>query len=91
MNDDEIRARFDGRGRVELVPHDRVTAAKRRRIEDIAHARGYRSLDVRNAGMGGIQFGYEGDDGPQARRPRLPTHQLADPPVALAGHLSAGT
>ncbi|WP_406275152.1 hypothetical protein OHT93_29365 [Streptomyces sp. NBC_00191] len=67
MKDDEIRARFDGRGRVELLPGN-ATASKRRRIEEIAHALGYRPLAVHNLGLAGIRLDYERDDTPQARR-----------------------
>ncbi|MFC9605997.1 hypothetical protein ACFTTN_21335 [Streptomyces niveus] len=68
MKDDEIRARFDGRGRVELIPEGHVTAAKRRHLENIAHALGYRLLDNQNTGLGRGLFLFERDDGPQARR-----------------------
>ncbi|MDK0524358.1 hypothetical protein [Streptomyces sp. ML-6] len=67
MKDDEIRASFDGRGRVELrIGH--VTAARRRRIEEIAHALGYRLVMVENLGQLGIRLVHERDDGPIARR-----------------------
>ncbi|MEU3922370.1 hypothetical protein [Streptomyces sp. NPDC029004] len=67
MKDDEIRARFDGRGHVELLPGN-DTASKRRRIEEIAHALGYRLLAVHNLGFAGVRLDYERDDTPQARR-----------------------
>ncbi|QIZ00227.1 hypothetical protein HEP87_48390 [Streptomyces sp. S1D4-11] len=51
---DEIRARFDGRGRVELSP-GHATAAKRRRIEEIAHPLGYRLLAIQNLGRAGVR------------------------------------
>ncbi|MFC9497529.1 hypothetical protein [Streptomyces sp. NPDC056982] len=67
MKDDEVRARFDGRGRVELIP-GLSTAAKLGRIEDIAHALGYQRLAIENLGRAGTRLVYERDDGPQARR-----------------------
>ncbi|MFF7890235.1 hypothetical protein ACH40F_58460 [Streptomyces sp. NPDC020794] len=45
-------ARVDGRGRVELSP-GHATAAKRRRIEEIAHVLGYRLLAIQNLGRAG--------------------------------------
>ncbi|WP_405844839.1 hypothetical protein [Streptomyces sp. NBC_01518] len=67
MDDDEIRACYDGRGRVELLP-GRATAAHRRRAEEIARALGYRLLAVENLGRAGVRLLYERDDGPRARR-----------------------
>ncbi|MFJ1567475.1 hypothetical protein [Streptomyces erythrochromogenes] len=40
MKDDDIRSRFDGRGRVALLP-GQATAVQRSRIEEIAHALRY--------------------------------------------------
>ncbi|MEU8484894.1 hypothetical protein [Streptomyces sp. NPDC048641] len=67
MNDDEVRALFDGRGRVELIP-GRATAARLSRIEEIAHALGYRQHSIENLGRLGVRLVYGRDDGPQARR-----------------------
>ena len=67
MDDDEIRARFDGRSRVELLP-GLVTAARRHRIDDIAHALGYRLLEVWSLGPAGTGLRYQRDDAPHARR-----------------------
>lgn len=67
MKDDEIRSRFDGRGRVELMP-GHLTALERRRIEEIAHALGYRLLAVHNLGRSGVRLVCQRDDGPLARR-----------------------
>ncbi|WP_327419043.1 hypothetical protein [Streptomyces sp. NBC_01233] len=67
MKDDDIRTRFDGRGRVELLP-GQTTAAKQRRIDEIAHAFGYQLLTIHNLGLAGIRLVYERDDAPPARR-----------------------
>jgi hypothetical protein len=67
VKDDEVRARFDGRGRVELIP-GLSTAAKLGRIEEIAHALGYQRLSIENLGRAGVRLVYGRDDGPQARR-----------------------
>ncbi|MFD9030424.1 hypothetical protein ACFVZW_04540 [Streptomyces sp. NPDC059567] len=67
MNDDEIRARFDGRARVELILGD-VTASGRSRIDEIAHALGYRLLAVHNLGYARFRLDYERDEDPRARR-----------------------
>ncbi|MGW6856624.1 hypothetical protein [Streptomyces xanthophaeus] len=67
MKDEEIRSRFDGRGRVELLP-GRTTAAQQRRTEEIAHARGYRLLAVHDLGFVGVRLDFERDDTPVARR-----------------------
>ncbi|MFF4699903.1 hypothetical protein [Streptomyces chattanoogensis] len=68
MKDDEIRARFDGRARVELLP-GHATDSKRRRIEEIAHALGYQLLAAENLGpYRGVRLIYERDEAPQARR-----------------------
>ncbi|MFJ6760967.1 hypothetical protein ACIQNK_38905 [Streptomyces sp. NPDC091273] len=67
MKDDEICSLFDGRGRVELLP-GQTTDAKQRRIEEIAHAFGYRLLTVHNLGLAGVRLVYERDDAPPARR-----------------------
>jgi hypothetical protein len=45
VTDDEIRARFDGRSRVELLLGP-VSASQRDRVEQIAHALGYRLLSM---------------------------------------------
>ncbi|TXS54798.1 hypothetical protein EAO76_44215, partial [Streptomyces sp. sk2.1] len=67
MKDDEIRAGFDGRARVELrTGHG--TAASRLRTDEIAHALGYRLITAENLGQLGIRLVYERDDGPIARR-----------------------
>ncbi|MGW8682519.1 hypothetical protein ACWGNN_15920 [Streptomyces sp. NPDC055817] len=96
MKDDEVRARFDGRGRVELIP-GLSTAAKLGRIEDIAHALGYQRLAIENLGRAGTRLVYERDDGPQARRraeltiarlseggPLLPAIEPPPPPLPSA-------
>lgn len=62
-----MRSRFDGRGRVELLPV-RTTAAQQRRTEEIAHALGYRLLAVHNLGFVGLRLDFERDDTPVARR-----------------------
>ncbi|WP_063768236.1 hypothetical protein, partial [Streptomyces xanthophaeus] len=67
MKDEEIRSRFDGRGRVELLP-GRTTAAQQHRTEEIAHALGYRLLAVHNLGFAGMRLDFERDDTPVARR-----------------------
>uniref|UniRef100_A0AAU3H5B9 Uncharacterized protein n=1 Tax=Streptomyces sp. NBC_01401 TaxID=2903854 RepID=A0AAU3H5B9_9ACTN len=67
MEDDEIRARFDGRSRVVLLPGN-VTTLKRARIEEIGHALGYRLLTVENLGRAGVRLVYERDESPLARR-----------------------
>ncbi|MFD8821520.1 hypothetical protein ACFV1C_04005 [Streptomyces sp. NPDC059605] len=67
MQDDEIRAGFDGRARVELRI-GLVTAASRRRIEEIAHALGYRLITAENLAELGTRLVHERDDGPIARR-----------------------
>ncbi|MFD5710473.1 hypothetical protein ACFWHW_08765 [Streptomyces pharetrae] len=67
MDDDEIRSRFDGRGEVGLLLGG-VTAARRRRIDDIGHALGYRLLDAQNLGYGRVRLRYRRDDAPHARR-----------------------
>lgn len=53
MTDDEIRARFDGRSRVELMLGP-VSASKRERIEQIAHALGYRLLSMQSQFPSGL-------------------------------------
>ncbi|MFB7708358.1 hypothetical protein [Streptomyces sp. NPDC056105] len=72
MKDDEVRARFDGRGRVELIP-GLSTAAKPARIEEIAHALGYQRFSIENLGRAGVRLVHARDDGPQARRRAEPT------------------
>ena len=67
VRDDEVPACFDGRGRVELLP-GLATAAEQRRIEEIAHALGYRLVAVEGLGRAGVRLVYERDDGPLARR-----------------------
>ena len=42
-----MRACFDGRGRVELLP-GRATASQQRRVEEIARAVGYQLLAAEN-------------------------------------------
>ncbi|MBM7439407.1 hypothetical protein JOC24_002829 [Streptomyces sp. HB132] len=67
MKDDEIRSRFDGRGRVVLLP-GHASAPRQRRIEEIARALGYRLLTTESLGSAGVRLVYERDDGPLARR-----------------------
>lgn len=67
MKDDEIRAHFDGRGRVELLPGHAI-ASKQGRIGEIAHALGYRLLATQSLGRAGVRLVYERDDAPHARR-----------------------
>ncbi|MFE6336615.1 hypothetical protein ACFVOK_25935 [Streptomyces sp. NPDC057798] len=62
-----IRARFDGRSRVEVAP-GRGSLAQRRRIEEIAHALGYRLVAVQPLWPAGLQLAFERDDSPLARR-----------------------
>lgn len=74
MEDDEIRARFDGRGHVEI----RGPVAVKARAEEIAHALGYRLIATEESRGAGLAFGYRGplsvrlvfrrDDDPRARR-----------------------
>ncbi|MFK0025370.1 hypothetical protein [Streptomyces sp. NPDC090798] len=54
-------ARFDGRGRVELLP-GHATAPKQRRIEQISHVLGYRLLVIQNLGRVGVRLVCERDD-----------------------------
>ncbi|WP_208604893.1 hypothetical protein, partial [Streptomyces mutomycini] len=67
MKDDEIRSRFDSRGRVELVP-GHASPRRQRQIEDIGRALGYRLLTVEKLGRAGVRLVFERDDGPLARR-----------------------
>ncbi|MGW0912558.1 hypothetical protein ACWD1Z_12510 [Streptomyces sp. NPDC002784] len=69
MYDDGIRARFDGRSRVDVVP-GRVSAARRRRIEEIAHVLGCRLVAVHPL--------WPATAPPP--RPRLPPRPLHPPP-----------
>ncbi|GGQ83292.1 hypothetical protein GCM10010216_51320 [Streptomyces flaveolus] len=69
MDDDEIRTRFDGRARVELLPGG-FTASKQRRADETAHALGYRLLATQQLWPSGVRLVYERDDAPQAQRRR---------------------
>ncbi|MCS0600246.1 hypothetical protein NX794_03200 [Streptomyces sp. LP11] len=64
MNDDEIRARFDGRGQVEI----RLGLAERARAERVAHALGYRLLSRDHIGRWTYRHVFQRDDDPRARR-----------------------
>ncbi|MFE9728080.1 hypothetical protein ACFYQ5_32075 [Streptomyces sp. NPDC005794] len=93
--DDDVRSRFDGRGRVE-VRSGRHTDEKQRRIEQIARALGYRLLTVHALVGGAAQLVFERDDAPLARRrneltiarlraggPLLPAVEPPPPPPPL--------
>ncbi|MGP4088777.1 hypothetical protein ACTWQJ_30375, partial [Streptomyces sp. KR55] len=67
MNDEEIVAHFDGRGRVELLT-GRLYASRKRRLEEITYELGYRLLSIENLGHAGVRLRYERDDAPHARR-----------------------
>ncbi|MFJ8584734.1 hypothetical protein ACIRD2_08750 [Streptomyces sp. NPDC093595] len=67
MKDEEIRTRFDGRGRVELLPGN-LPYTGQRRIEEIAHALGYRLTAADRLYPVGVRLVYDRDDTPQARR-----------------------
>ncbi len=96
MKDDAIRARFDGRHRVELsLSH--APAETSRKIDEIAHALGYRQLAVEKLPFMGFRFVYERDDSPTARRradlavarlrgggPLLPAMDTPPPPPPTA-------
>jgi hypothetical protein len=81
--DDEIRAHFDGRGRVELLP-GHAAASQQRCIGDIAHAIGYRLLATQTFGRVGIRLIYERDDAPPARRRAEQTRRRAGSPALPA-------
>ncbi|MFJ8648503.1 hypothetical protein ACIRNI_20585 [Streptomyces sp. NPDC093546] len=85
MEDDEIRAHFDGRARVVLRP-GRFTDAMRHRADAMAHALGYRLLAVRTTWPSGVQLDYERDDSPQAHRRR----ELAIARLRAGGPLLSG-
>ncbi|MFE1455930.1 hypothetical protein ACFW7K_13200 [Streptomyces sp. NPDC058735] len=67
MKDDEVVARFDGRGRVELLL-GRLENVFQRNIGQIAHAFGYRLLSTEIIGRARIRYLYQRDDSPPARR-----------------------
>ncbi|MEU2914772.1 hypothetical protein ACFYM3_37920 [Streptomyces massasporeus] len=67
MKDDEMRAHFDGRGRVELLP-GHAAASKQRCLGDIAQALSYRLLATQSLGRVGIRLVSESDDAPHTRR-----------------------
>ncbi|MFF9868197.1 hypothetical protein ACF1G0_22805 [Streptomyces sp. NPDC013953] len=67
LKDEEIRRRFDGRNRVELLPGN-LTAAQQCLIEEIAHALGYRLFATQRLYPVGYRLVYDRDDTPQARR-----------------------
>lgn len=69
MEDDGIRAHFDGRARVEL-PYGRLTAAQVRRAEEIAYTLGYRPSGIHRLGPLGNRHVFERDDAPDACRRR---------------------
>ncbi|MEU0086258.1 hypothetical protein [Streptomyces sp. NPDC006274] len=71
MTGDGIRARFDGRSRVEVMLGP-VSASKRERIEQIAHALGYRLLSMQSQFPSGLWCVFERDDSPLARRRNEP-------------------
>ncbi|MFG2586670.1 hypothetical protein [Streptomyces sp. NPDC048438] len=83
--DDEIRTRFDGRGRVELMP-GHATGPRRQRIEDMAHALGYRLLSAENLGRLGIRLVHERDVSPLAWR----RNELSVVPAARGWTTAAG-
>ena len=89
MNGDEIRSRFDGRGRVEF----RLDASALPRAKDIAHALGYRLLSSGRVSRWVHVLVFQRDDDPRARRraeqtierlraggPVLPDGELPAPP-----------
>jgi hypothetical protein len=53
----EIRARFDGRARVELPPRN-LTAAQWRQADETAHALGYRPLAAEQLWPHGVRLVY---------------------------------
>ncbi|WP_258573807.1 hypothetical protein [Streptomyces sp. KM273126] len=67
MKDEEVVARFDGRGRVELLL-GRLENVFQRNVEEIAHAFGYRLLSTEIVGRARIRYLYERDDASPARR-----------------------
>ncbi|WP_078867949.1 hypothetical protein [Streptomyces sp. NRRL F-5727] len=70
MEDDEVRARFDDRSHVELMLHRRrLSDSKRQRIEDIAHALGYR-LTGSTSGYNTTVLTFQRVEAPDARRRR---------------------
>ncbi|ATW52241.1 hypothetical protein CGZ69_35260 [Streptomyces peucetius subsp. caesius ATCC 27952] len=69
MEDDEIRARFDGRAHVELLLGN-ITTLEQRRVDQIARALAYRLSAVHRQWPSGVQLVYERDDDPQACRRR---------------------
>ncbi|MFG2128567.1 hypothetical protein ACGFNV_12310 [Streptomyces sp. NPDC048751] len=67
MKDEETVRHFDGRGRVEVQLSAR-DVPKAGRVEEIAHALGYRLLATETLGRSGLLLRFERDDFPQARR-----------------------
>ncbi|MFI7009346.1 hypothetical protein [Streptomyces sp. NPDC050145] len=67
MDEQVVRAGFDGRGRVEVVLHS-GSQDERERAERIAHALGYRLSEVQGLGRMGVRLGFVRDDDPRARR-----------------------
>ncbi|MGW4996399.1 hypothetical protein ACWEP8_01940 [Streptomyces hydrogenans] len=70
MDDDEVRRRFDGAVRVELMFRRGYTTARRQRVEAIGHALGYRPLLSENTGWRGLRLVFARDEAPDARRRR---------------------
>jgi hypothetical protein len=66
VTDDEIRARPDGRARVDS-PAGHLPPVRKRRIEAIAHALGYRLVATHNLGLAGIRVDCARDEAPDAR------------------------
>ncbi|MFE1950328.1 hypothetical protein ACFW9D_07670 [Streptomyces sp. NPDC059524] len=67
MDEQVVRGRFDGRGRVEVVLRS-GRGDERERAERIAHAMGYRLSEVQGLGRLGIRLDFTRDDDPRARR-----------------------
>ncbi|MEV7536140.1 hypothetical protein [Streptomyces hydrogenans] len=70
MDDDEMRRRFDGAARVQLMFRRGYTSASKQRAEAIAHALGYRPVIAESAGWRGIRLTFARDEAPDARRRR---------------------
>ncbi|MGW6559110.1 hypothetical protein [Streptomyces hydrogenans] len=96
MDDDEMRRRFDGAARVQLMFRRGYTSASKQRAEAIGHALGYRPVIAESAGWRGIRLTFARDEAPDARRrreltiarlrsggPVLPPMETPPPPAPL--------
>ncbi|MGY3846930.1 hypothetical protein ACWV2X_17010 [Streptomyces hydrogenans] len=99
MDDDEMRRRFDGAARVQLMFRRGYTPASKQRAEAIGHALGYRPVIAESAGWRGIRLTFARDEAPDARRrreltiarlrsggPVLPPMETPPPPAPLPRH-----